>query len=98
MTMHQAGIEIARNRMPINYLTRSVINAELFSPETAVLAGFLDTLVEPEQLLDTAKAAATQMQALNMKAHHGTKLKERKDILAALDAAIELDSAMVIAL
>tara|TARA_R110001583_G_scaffold1462_1_gene11493 strand:+ start:3926 stop:4618 length:693 start_codon:yes stop_codon:yes gene_type:complete len=98
MTMHQAGIEIARNRMPINYLTRSVINAELFSPETAVLAGFLDTLVEPEQLLDTAKAAATQMQALNMKAHHGTKLKERKEILAALDAAIELDSAMVIAL
>jgi enoyl-CoA hydratase len=98
MTMHQAGIEIARNRMPINYLTRSVINAELFSPETAVLAGFLDTLVEPEQLLDTAKAAATQMQALNMKAHHGTKLKERKDILAALEAAIELDSAMVIAL
>tara|TARA_R110002060_G_scaffold74589_1_gene83934 strand:+ start:1374 stop:2066 length:693 start_codon:yes stop_codon:yes gene_type:complete len=98
MTMHQAGIEIARNRMPINYLTRSVINAELFSPETAVLAGFLDTLVEPEQLLDTAKAAATQMQALNMKAHHGIKLKERKDILAALDAAIELDSAMVIAL
>ncbi|MBA6390882.1 crotonase/enoyl-CoA hydratase family protein [Colwellia sp. BRX10-3] len=98
MTMHQAGIEIARNRMPINYLTRSVINAELFSPETAVLAGFLDTLVEPEQLMATAKSVANQMLTLNMKAHHGTKLKERKDILAALDAAIELDSAMVISL
>jgi enoyl-CoA hydratase len=98
MTMHQAGVEIARNRMPINYLTRSVINAELFSPEIAVLAGFLDTLVEPEQLMATAKALATHMLTLNMKAHHGTKLKERKNILAALDAAIELDSAMVISL
>lgn len=98
MTMHQAGVEIARNRMPINYLTRSVINAELFSPETAVLAGFLDTLVEPEQLMATAKALATHMLTLNMKAHHGTKLKERKNILAALDAAIELDSAIVISL
>jgi len=33
-----------------------------------------------------------------MDAHHGTKLKIRKDILATLDAAIALDSAMVIAL
>ena len=98
MTMHQAGIEIARNRLPINYLTRSVINAELFSPETAVLAGFLDTLVESDQVLDAAKDVAKQMLTLNMTAHHGTKLKERKDILAALDAAIELDSTMTLAL
>lgn len=98
MTMHQAGIEIARNRLPINYLSRSVINAELFSPKTAAVAGFLDTLVEPEQLMETAKSVAKQMLTLNMKAHHGTKLKERKDILIALDAAIELDSKMVLSL
>lgn len=98
MTMHQAGIEIARNRLPINYLSRSVINAELFSPETAAVAGFLDTLVEPEQLMETAKSVAKQMLTLNMTAHHGTKLKERKDILIALDAAIELDSKMVLSL
>lgn len=94
MTMHDAGIEIARNRIPRNYLTRSVINAELFAPETAILAGFLDHIVEPEQLLDTAKAAAKQMLSLNMRAHKGTKLKERKSILAALDAAIENDAKM----
>lgn len=98
MTMHQAGIEIARNRLPINYLTRSVINAELFSPEDAATAGFLDTLVEPEQLLESATALAKQMLNLNMQAHHGTKLKERKEILASLDAAIELDAKMVLSL
>ncbi|MGB1263623.1 MAG: crotonase/enoyl-CoA hydratase family protein [Cognaticolwellia sp.] len=98
MTMHQAGIEIARNRIPTNYLTRSVVNAELFSPESAVSAGFLDTLVEPEQLIDAAQSVAKQMLTLNMTAHHGTKLKEREAILAALDAAIELDATMVLSL
>ncbi|MBA6265303.1 MAG: crotonase/enoyl-CoA hydratase family protein [Colwellia sp.] len=96
MTMHQAGLELARNRVPINYLTRSVINAELFDPQTAVLAGFLDTLVEPEALMATAKAAATQLLTLNMTAHHGTKLRERKQILTALDAAIAIDSTMTL--
>jgi enoyl-CoA hydratase len=44
----------------------------------------------------TAKIAATHMLTLNMNAHHGTKLKTRKNILATLDAAIALDAAMVI--
>jgi enoyl-CoA hydratase len=91
MTMHQAGIEIARNRIPRNYLSRAVINAELFAPDSAVLAGFLDQVVQPEQLMITAHSIAKHMQTLNMKAHHGTKLKERHEILASLDAAIALD-------
>lgn len=98
MPMHQAGIELARNRIPRNYLTRSVITAELFDPETATLAGFLDTVVEYEQLMSTAIATAKQLLSLNMAAHHGTKLKERKEILTALDAAIESDSTMTVAL
>ncbi|MGK0409566.1 MAG: enoyl-CoA hydratase [Shewanella psychromarinicola] len=92
MTMHQAGIEIARNRIPQHYLTRAVINAELFSPESAVLGGFLDQVVEAEQLMSTAQAMAEHMQTLNMKAHHGTKLKERDSILTLLDAAIKRDT------
>lgn len=96
ITMHQAGIELARNRVPINYLTRSVINAELFEPETATLAGFLDTVVEPQQLMETALATAKQMKNLNLAAHKGTKLKERKEILNALEAAIEIDKKIII--
>lgn len=98
MTMHQAGIKLARNRVPMNYLTRSVINAELFNPETAVLAGFLDTVVEHEHLMETATAAAKQMLTLNMTAHHGTKLKEREEILKDLDEAIKIDSAMTLSI
>jgi enoyl-CoA hydratase len=38
------------------------------------------------------------MLTLNMTAHHGTKLKERQAMLAALDAAIVLDSTIVLKL
>jgi len=91
MTMHSAGIEMARARIPNNYLNRSLFNAEIFDPETAVLAGFVDQLAEPSELMATATAVAKQMQQLNMRAHHETKLKERAPMLAALDAAIEAD-------
>ena len=48
--------------------------------------------------MDTAKAAATQLLTLNMTAHHGTKLRERKEILSALDDAIKVDSTMTLSL
>ena len=92
MVMHQAGIEMARGRMPINYFNRSVINAEMFNPEQAIEAGLLDRVVEPEQLMATAQQIATMMKSLNMRAHHGTKIKARKELLAAMDQAIELDA------
>jgi enoyl-CoA hydratase len=92
MVMHQAGIEMARGRMPINYFNRSVINAEMFNPEQAIEAGLLDRVVEPEQLMATAQQIATMMKSLNMRAHHGTKLKARKELLEAMDLAIELDA------
>jgi len=92
MTMHHAGIEMARNRMPANYFNRSVFNAEMFGPEDAVLAGFLDQVVEADQLMATAEKVATQMKTLNMRAHHGTKIKARQAYLETMDKAIEIDS------
>ncbi len=91
MTMHHAGIELARDRLSKPAFQRSVINGELFSPADAVHAGFLDIVVAAEQLMETALATATQMKGINMNAHKKTKLKVRKELLQALDAAIELD-------
>jgi len=91
MTMHQAGIELAAQRMPLAYFNRSVICAEMFNPEQAVAAGFLDKLVAPEQLDAAAAQLATMMSKLDKRAHHQTKLKARAEVLAKLDAAIALD-------
>ncbi|MFI8608956.1 crotonase/enoyl-CoA hydratase family protein [Pseudomonas sp. NPDC077649] len=91
MTMHHVGIELARDRLRKSAFHRSVINGEMFDPQGAVDAGFLDKVVPAEQLLATAQAVAQQMKKINMTAHKNTKLKVRKALLETLDAAIELD-------
>ena len=91
MTMHHVGITIAQDRLTKPAFQRAVINAEMFTPQGAVAAGFLDQVVAPEQLMATALEIAHQMKKLNMTAHRNTKLKVRKALLETLDAAITLD-------
>ncbi|MEX6503342.1 crotonase/enoyl-CoA hydratase family protein [Pseudomonas zhanjiangensis] len=91
MTMHHVGIELARDRLRKSAFHRSVINGEMFDPQGAVDAGFLDKLVPVGQLLPAAQVVAQQMKKINMTAHRNTKLKVRKALLETLDQAIELD-------
>jgi enoyl-CoA hydratase len=91
MTMHHAGIELARDRLTKPAFQRSVISAEMFSPQGALLAGFLDQVVAPDQLLSTAVEHAQQLKKINMAAHKKTKLKARKALLETLESAVERD-------
>ncbi|MBJ2349554.1 MULTISPECIES: crotonase/enoyl-CoA hydratase family protein [Pseudomonas] len=91
MTMHHAGIELARDRLRKSAFHRSVINGEMFNPQSAVDAGFLDKVVSPDELQAAALEAARQLKKINMTAHKNTKLKVRKALLDALDSAILLD-------
>ncbi|MDR9865796.1 MULTISPECIES: crotonase/enoyl-CoA hydratase family protein [Pseudomonas] len=91
MTMHHAGIELARDRLRRSAFHRSVINGEMFDPKSAVDAGFLDKVVTAEELQGAALAAARQLKKINMTAHKNTKLKVRKALLETLDNAIIQD-------
>lgn len=91
MTMHHAGIELARDRLSKSAFGRSVINGEMFDPKGALQAGFLDKVVTAEELTDAARTVALQLKKINMRAHKQTKLKVRKEFLETLDKAIELD-------
>jgi enoyl-CoA hydratase len=88
MTMHHAGIELARDRLRKSAFHRAVINAEMFNPQSAVDAGFFDLVVSAEELQGAALAAARQLKKINMTAHKNTKLKVRKALLERLDNAI----------
>lgn len=92
MTMHNAGIAIAKSRLSEVYLNRAVNNSEIFNPKDAVKAGFLDVIVPEEALLTTAIKVTNMFSKLNKKAHAATKLKVRKPHLEALTNAIELDA------
>ena len=92
MTMHHVGIELARDRLTKAVFQRSVVNGEMFNPQAAKEAGFLDAVVAtPDELMPAALAMAQQLKKINMTAHTKTKLKVRKALLDTLAAAIELD-------
>ena len=92
MTMHRAGIEIARHRLTPAHFQRSVVNAEIYGPQGAVDAGFLDEVVAPSELSTRANELAQQFKKLNMRAHKETKRKAKAEYLALLDRCIEQDS------
>jgi enoyl-CoA hydratase len=91
MSMHDAGVELARGRLAPVFFNRSVILAEMVSPQDAIAAGFLDKVVSESEFLPTVAFIAQAMTKLDMKAHHNTKLKARAALLQRLDAAIEKD-------
>jgi enoyl-CoA hydratase len=91
MTMHNAGVAIAKARLSEVYINRSVNNAEIYSSKQAIEAGFLDLIVPENHLMSTAVKVAEMSAKLNKKAHAETKLKVRKQHLEALEIAIELD-------
>tara|TARA_B110000090_G_scaffold71944_1_gene82126 strand:- start:4037 stop:4738 length:702 start_codon:yes stop_codon:yes gene_type:complete len=91
MTMHHAGIAIAKSRLSEVYLNRCVNNAEIFNSKQAMAAGFLDIVVPEAQLMATAVKVAEMSSKLNKKAHAATKLKVRKPHLEALEKAMKLD-------
>ncbi|MDT0594657.1 crotonase/enoyl-CoA hydratase family protein [Glaciecola petra] len=91
MTMHNFGIELARYRLAKNYFNRCVINAEIFDPQGAVDAGFIDRIVPQEQMPMAAAMAGKMFAQLDMTAFRNTKMRSRIEAFAILDKAIEDD-------
>jgi enoyl-CoA hydratase len=91
MVMPRAAIELCRQRIRPSHLTRSLLTAEIFDPEGALEAGYLDEIAAPEELAGRVAAKAAQLATLDMPAYLGTKLRLRRDHLAALRSAIEAD-------
>jgi enoyl-CoA hydratase len=89
LTLPRFGIEIVRHRLTPAHFNRALINAETYSPEAAVEAGFLDRVVPAADLLAEATNVAKSLTQLNAKAHAETKLLVREHALGALRVAIE---------
>ena len=77
MTLPVFAVELARDRLSPRYATRAVLEAEMYTPATAVEAGFLDRVVASEALLDEARAEGQRLSQLDPRAHYKTKLALR---------------------
>lgn len=90
MVMPHFGITLPKARLNPAYYTRAIVNAELFAPDEAVAAGFLDHAVAGEVLMETALAHAGTLGALSQAAFFGNKKLVRKAAIAALEAKTPL--------
>jgi len=93
ITMPHAAVEICRQRLTPAGFNRAVVIADVFSPEDAVTAGFLDRVVPAAKLAEAAEAAAAQLARLDLDAHAATKLRARRLAGTALREAIDVDEA-----
>jgi enoyl-CoA hydratase len=93
MTMPFSTIEILRHRVTPAALSRSVLMAEVFTPENAVETGFLDLVVEESELMDTAMNLAKSYLTLNMEAHAHSKKRLRAEVITAMRDGLAKDHA-----
>jgi enoyl-CoA hydratase len=84
-------VEICRQRLAPAHFNRATVIAEVYAPDTAVAAGFLDRVVPAADLASTARDVAAQLRTLDASAHTATKLRARNQALGAIRMAIDLD-------
>lgn len=90
LTIPRFGIALAGHRLARNWHDRAVLSGELFGPDDAREAGFLDRVAQPGGELERATAEAIDaMAAVNEQAHIGTKLRARAAALEAIRGGLE---------
>jgi enoyl-CoA hydratase len=91
LTMPYSAIEIILQRVPMSHVTRAAITAEIYTPESAVAAGFLDHVVPADAVVAEAQERAKQLTGLHPVAFAETKHRVRGRALEALRDAIVKD-------
>ena len=80
------GLELARDRLAPMVFQRATINAELFSPDTAVSAGYLDQVADTAGFDAAVSEVAQTLAVLDATAFAETKRRVRQPTLKRIDA------------
>lgn len=82
------AVELPRDRLNPHYITRSLIQSEIYDAEKAVKVGYLDMTVEKEALLPAAEKIAAQLAQLPSQAYAKNKRLVRHHTLKLIRDAI----------
>lgn len=93
LTMPRVAAAMLEHRLHPAAFQRAVTLAAEFDPDSAREAGFLDELVEPEELLERARARARELAALDMRAHAASKRRIRARLIRRIRRSVPLDLA-----
>ena len=98
LTMPYAAIALCRQRLKPAHFDRAVLLSELYNPQSAIDAGFLDDVVSRQELMATAYEKAKHFASLDLAAHKGSKLRMRRSMLRGLTKAIRADKLSFVAM
>lgn len=85
------AMEFARSRLTPAELTRATLFSQIYTPDTAVDAGYLDRVVAPDDLLAAATAEAARLGAFARSAYKATKQRLRGVIIDDIKARMVED-------
>lgn len=92
IVMPEFGIEIARQRLTPAAFTRALTTAELYGPDAAREAGFLDEVVASDAVVGHAIAVAERYTAYDLDVFAATKARVRGAAIAAVRRAVDDDA------
>ncbi len=85
------AFEFARQRLSKRHFVRATTQAELYAPEDAVDAGFLDRVVDPQSLFDAALAEAKRLGELPQPAFRDTKASVHESAIRSMRETLTAD-------
>jgi len=91
LTMPQAAIELCQARLTPAAFSGAVTLAEVYSPQEAAAAGFLDRVADAADLGPAVSAAAGRLAQLDRRAHAATKLRARRALIESVTAAADAE-------
>ncbi len=89
MTLPTFGIELARARLSKRHYDRAIVQSTIYDPAGALAAGFLDELVDPDELEARVLEAATQLAQLQQPAFRNNKRQAHRETIDLIRATLE---------
>ena len=77
------ALEIARYTTPREHFSTLILTGRTWQPDEALARGLVDELVEPEQLMERARAVAAEMGAIAPATFAATKRAVRRPLVEA---------------
>ncbi|MFN7056098.1 crotonase/enoyl-CoA hydratase family protein [Hyphomonas sp.] len=90
MTLPAFGVELPRARLNPMYLTEALAQARMYSPDEAAVAGWVDRVVEPGEVMAAAMAEAERLLPIANHAYGRNKRMARQPTIDLLTPTLEL--------
>ena len=85
-------LEISKSRILKNHWYRAILNAEAYSIADSIDAGYMDEVVEPEELMTKSLEVAQDLATLSHPHYKQTKDLDQKEVLERINSSIDLMS------